>query len=80
MSFQIPLSVANETVLHNESIFFVILSFILSFSQLDWETVLTNVSPYSLSFLGIALGLFLSVIGASWYFDFVLPSNSYFFH
>lgn len=79
MSFQIPLSVANETVLHNESIFLVILSFISSFSQLDWETVLTNVSPYSLSFLGIALGLFLSVIGASWYFDFVLPSNSYFF-
>ena len=33
---------------------------------IDWNDVFMHISPYSLSFIGIACGLALSVIGAAW--------------
>ena len=33
----------------------------------DWSDVFTHISPYALSFIGVAMGLALSVVGAAWY-------------
>ena len=32
-----------------------------------WEDVLTNISPYTFGYMGVALALGLCVIGAAWY-------------
>ena len=41
----------------------------------DWGQVFYNISPYSWAYMGIAIALGASVIGAAWY-SFTYPGES----